>query len=124
MTTKRVRKPRAKKTAAEKKPRKQFTPEQRAAILAEAKEQKLTGKQVAAKHGISMVTYYLWRQKSWASGRRGKQSTARRASLNGFSGDIHAVVQAKVREVLPAIVKAEVARAVDSLLGGGGSKRR
>lgn len=122
MASKKARKKR--KSATTRKVRKSFTPEQRSAILAEAKEQKLTGKQVAEKHDISMVTYYLWKKKAGGTRKAGKKKTAAtRASRDGVSGDIHAVVQAKVREVLPGIIEAEVSRALDSLLAGSSRRR-
>ncbi len=115
---KKARKPRTKKAAAEKKPRKHFTPEQRAAILAEAKEQKLTGTQIAEKYGISKVTYYLWRQKSGGAKRRqGGRSAARVGAGDGLGHQLRAAVQGKIREMLPCIVQQEVANYLDSVLG-------
>jgi transposase-like protein len=120
-----ARKPRAKRKAAtEKKPRKQFTPEQRAAILAEATEQKLTGKQVAEKHGISMVTYYLWRQKSGGAKRRGRRSVARVSSGDGLGPQLRAAVQGRIHEMLPGIVQQEVASYLDGVLGSGPRRRK
>lgn len=106
---------RKRKSATKQKARKSFTPEQRSAILAEAKEQKLTGKQVAEKHGISLVTYYLWKKKAGGTRKAGKKTAPPRATRNGVAGDIHAVVQAKVREVVPAIVRAEVTSYLEML---------
>ena len=105
------------KSASRKSKRKQFTPEQRAKILAEAKAQKLTGKQVAKKHGISMVTYYLWRSKA---GGRGRGAVARHRGTGGDLGSqVRAEVQTKVRQILPDIVHAEVSSYLDSVFGAG-----
>jgi transposase-like protein len=110
-------KPHPRKATAAKAPRKESTPGQRGAILAEAKEVGLTGKQVASRHGISTVTYYLWKKRPGMSGRGMRRAPLPQARRNGLSGGLRAVVQAKIREVLPEIVKSDVSRALDWLLG-------
>ncbi|MEO7867221.1 MAG: transposase [Candidatus Eisenbacteria bacterium] len=94
--------------------RKQYSPEKRAAILAEAREQKLTGKQVAAKYHISMVTYYLWKKKSGAPAARGRKA----AKGDELDGSLRARVRAAIREevsaLLPSIVQAELDRLLRS----------
>jgi transposase-like protein len=116
-----AKKSRSKESAAARSRWKRFTPEQRAAILSEASGQKLTGKQVAKKYGISTVTYYLWRKQSgritWGPGRpRGTKGSG-----DGIADAARTAVREKVREVLPGIVRDEVARAIDAMFG---SRRR
>jgi transposase-like protein len=98
---------------ANKSTRQTFTPEQRAKILAEAKALKLTGAQVAKKHGISMVTYYLWRKRSGVSRpHAGGRSVAGLLAGDGLGAQVRVAVQAKVREMLPGIVREEVGLAL------------
>lgn len=116
----------AKKSASKKarKPRKQYSPEKRAEILAEAKAQKLTGKQVAAKYNISMVTFYLWKKKAGGGLRNAKVGKAGKSGLPlgaGFDSRVRAAVETKVREVLPGIVDREVAAYLKLHLGAGRS---
>jgi len=101
--------------------RKQFTPEQRAKILAEARVQKLTGKQVAKKYGISMVTYYLWRSK--AGGRRRRAQARLRGSHVDLSSQVRSEVQTRVRQILPGVVRAEVSSYLDSVFSSGRRRR-
>src|SRR5689334_3280542 len=92
--------------------RKRFSAAERAKILAAAKKANLTGKQVAAKYGISMVTYYVWKKQAGQGGHKAPTRTS------GFSGaaesKLRAVVRAKVTRLLPRILKEEV----DRILGG------
>lgn len=96
--------------------RKQYSPEKRAAILAEASDEQMTGKQVAAKYNISVVTYYLWKKKGGARVPRRESAPAALQPL-GLSGAVRAAVQAKVREVLPGIVAQEVGLHLNRLFG-------
>ncbi|HTK30712.1 MAG TPA: transposase [Candidatus Saccharimonadaceae bacterium] len=113
-----MRQPRRPRTKSS---RKRFTPEQRAAILAAARAQKLTGKQVAKKYGIAAVTYYLWRKKSALTRRGPGRPKASEADTGAISHAVRAAVKDKVQAVLPDIVREEVDRAIDALFG---SRRR
>ena len=83
----------------------------------------LTGAAVAKRFGISMFTYYLWRKRAGSRGVRGVRGTklnpVTTADESGLAGRVRAAVESKVREVLPAIVRAEVARALDRLFREG-----
>jgi len=95
-----------------------YTPAQRAQILATAAREKLTALGVKKKFGVTPVTYYSWRKKSGASGRRGRTVVGR--SAVGFLGQdlpsqVRNEVRTKIRELLPAIVRAEVATYMGAL---------
>lgn len=88
--------------------RRRFTAEQRERMLVLVRG--LTGEQAAKKLGIHVMTIYSWRR---AAGQGGAPA---RATRNGSNGDISRAVQAevqqRVRELLPQIVREEVARAL------------
>ena len=111
-----ARKTRKSKKAA-KATRKQFLPAQRAAILGEARAKGLTGKQAAAKYGISMVTYYVWRKRSGLSrvvAGRGKRG--QRANGDAVSFTVRSNVRAHIQKLLPTIVRQEAEAALKDLL--------
>jgi len=102
--------------------RRQFTPEQRAEILAAAKVGKLTGKQVAEKFGISQVTFYLWKSKA-GLGRKPGARRIPRSPAAGIELSVREAVRARIREAIPGIVRAEVGIYLDSVLGTRGKRR-
>lgn len=106
------------------KTRKQYSASKRAAILAEAKAKGLTGKDVAKKYGISMVTYYLWRKKAGGEGGDGRATRAvATTSRNGSTGDIRKVIKERVRLMAPAILRDEVMAYLAESLGTSASRR-
>lgn len=109
-------------SATTKSKRKQFTPEQRARILSEAKGQNLTGKQVEKKYKISSVTYYLWRSKT--GGRRSGVTRRRRGAGGDLGSQVRAEVQSRVRAILPGVVHAEVTTYLDSIFSSGRRRAR
>jgi len=111
-----------------KRERKTYTEAQRKQILATAVAEKLTAEQVKKRFGVKHVTYYSWRKKAGIKGPRGRKPAAfavaaRVASGGGLNAQVRAGVQAKVREILPAIVREEVSSYLDSLFGAGARKR-
>ncbi len=128
--TKKTSKPRrrrkSKSTAAPSKPKakagRRYTPAERAKILAAAKAEGLTGVAAAKRFGISMLTFYTWRKKAGSSPKadRKPRRPAGSAVSDDFSGDIRSQVQTRVRELLPEIVRQEVATAVGEILSGRG----
>lgn len=117
--------PRAKvkaaKAAAPKK-RKFSTPAERAKILAAADREGLTALQVQKRFGVKPVTYYSWRKKAGLKGPRGRKpasapAAGRRMPGAGLEGQVRAGVQARVREILPQVVREEVAQYLDRVLG-------
>jgi transposase-like protein len=111
--------------------RKQYTVAQRAEILAAATKDGLTANQVQKKFGVRPVTYYSWRKKAGATGRRGRPPRVGRvaaaAPTTDLSTHVRQEVAQRVREILPNIVRTEVNSYLDSLFGssrGGRRKRR
>lgn len=110
-----------------KRERKTYTEAQRKQILAAAVAEKLTAEQVKKKYGVKHVTYYSWRKKAGIKGPRGRKPAAfsvaaARAGSGGLNAQVRAGVQAKVREILPGIVREEVSNYLNVLFGGGGRK--
>ncbi|HEV2105870.1 MAG TPA: transposase [Candidatus Eisenbacteria bacterium] len=106
-----------------KRARKSYTPQQRAAVLAAAQRENLTANQVKQRFGVTPVTYYSWRKKEGITGPRGRRPKAALAAGGNLSSQVRAGVQAKVRAILPGIVREEVAGYLDSLFGSGGGRR-
>ena len=87
---------------------KRYSPAERMKILAAAKAANLTGKQVSAKYGISMVTYYVWKKQAGQGGRKARTNTG---ALSGATeSKLRSVIRAKVERLLPKILKEEVER--------------
>lgn len=109
-----------------KRERKTYTDAQRKQILAAAVAEKLTAGQVQKRFGVKHVTYYSWRKKAGLKGPRGRRPAALAAA--GIAGgslgaQVRAGVQAKVREILPAIVREEVSNYLTALFGGPRARR-
>lgn len=107
-----------------KRERKTYSDQQRETILATAIKEGLTAEDVQKKFGVKPVTYYSWRKKKGIKGPRGRKPAAGRAAATGpkmgsdLGSQVRAGVQAKVRELLPGIVREEVERYLDSVFGG------
>jgi len=112
--------------AKTRKKRTQYSSQQKATILAAAHKDGLTAAQVQRKFGVTPVTYYSWRKKSGIAGRRGRVAVAVRAGAAagaGLQGQVRAEVQARVRQILPEIVRSEVSNYLNSLFGSGRGRR-
>ena len=107
--------------AKTRKKRTQYTPEQRAKILAAAQSEHLTAAQIQKKFGVTPVTYYSWRKKTGITRRRGTGSAAAGVGARPIAGDLTAQVrgevQSKVRQIMPGIVRSEVSAYLDSIFG-------
>ena len=91
-----------------------YTEQERARILTAAAREGLSGPKAAKKFGISTLTFYNWRKRAGAP--RGQVSAS--IQLDGsLAGVVRAHVQAKVRELLPGIVREEVDDFVAKTLG-------
>jgi transposase-like protein len=107
-----------------KRSRKSYSDSQRTTILTAAQKEGLTALQVEKKFGVRPVTYYSWRKKKGLRGPRGRKAGAfSLAGGNAITAQVRAGVQAKVREVLPSIVRDEVAGYLDTLFGATGRRR-
>lgn len=109
--------------------RQRYTDQQRTQILEAARKDGLTAADVQKKFGVTPVTYYSWRKKSGTTRRRrgSVAAAAGRSTHNGdFASQMHRDVQARVRQVLPEIVRAEVNAYIDEVLSstGTGTRRR
>jgi transposase-like protein len=105
--------------------RKSYTEAQRQQILGAAQAEKLTAVQVQKRFGVTPVTYYSWRKKSGIKGPRGRRPGAASAAGGGaLAVQVRAGVQAKVRELVPNIVREEVSSYLNALFGGAAPRRR
>ena len=113
--------------------RRSYSEGKRAAILAAAQKEGLTAAQVKQRFGVTPVTYYSWRKKYGAARRRGGSALAARAGrrtgrLLGDIADIprqmQAEVQARIRQMMPAIVRNEVATYLNGMFGSLNTRRR
>jgi len=101
-----------------------YTPQQRTTILTAARKDKLTALQVQKKFGVTPVTYYSWRKKTGLAGRRGGGLIAAAAGRGlELSGQVRSVVQSKVRQILPGIVRSEVSSYLNQILGSRRGRR-
>ena len=112
-------------TKKTRKARKLYPLKKRIAILAEASANGLTGKDVAKKYGISMMTYYNWRKKEGAAGKQVKRTRAvAPASGNGSTGEMRKIIKQRVRLVAPSILRDEVMAYLAESLGSRNGRRR
>ena len=103
-----------------KRARKTYTPNRRAEILTAAQRDNLTANDVKKKYGVTPVTYYSWRKKEGLIGRRGRRPGLLALSASGnIAGQVRAGVQAKVRAVMPGIVREEVTSYLNTLFASG-----
>ena len=103
-----------------KRARKSYTPQKRAEILAAAQRENLTANDVKKKFGVTPVTYYSWRKKEGLIGRRGRRPGLLALSASGnIATQVRAGVQAKVRAVMPGIVREEVTSYLNTLFASG-----
>jgi transposase-like protein len=92
---------------AQRRRRGRYSNAERARILKTATAQKLTAQQVNAKFGVKPLTYYAWRKKAKATSKpASRRVVAGRPELAGL---VRGSVQERLRQMLPAIVKSEVA---------------
>lgn len=109
--------------AKKRKRRTRYTDEQRSKILAVAKSEGLTAKAVHKRFGVTPVTYYSWRKKTSAGKRRARRSGGRAGRNVSLGGQVRDEVQARMRTLLPQLVRAEVSRYLDEALGTRGRRR-
>jgi transposase-like protein len=93
-----------------------YTSAQRSTILAAARKDGLTALEVQKKFGVTPVTYYSWRKKQGLTARRGR-GPGRISAGGNFGQQVRGEVQAKVRAILPEIVRSEVSSYLNTLFG-------
>ena len=101
-----------------------YTSAQRATILDAARKESLTALQVQRKFGVTPVTYYSWRKKSGLTRRSGASLALAAGPAGDLSRQVRSEVRAKVRQILPVIVRSEVSGYLDALFGGRGGRPR
>ena len=101
-----------------------YTTGQRNSILAAARKDGLTALQVQKKFGVTPVTYYSWRKKLGLTRRRGGVSSILTGSTGNISQHVRSEVRAKVRQIMPGIVRNEVSGYLRVLFGGRGRPRK
>ena len=102
--------------------RQTYTVGQRSAILAAARKGGLTALQVKRKFGVTPVTYYSWRKKSGLTRRRGTAGLV--ASSGNLTQHVQSEVRARVRQMMPGIVRTEVSGYLKHLFGGSRGRTR
>jgi transposase-like protein len=114
--------------AKTRKKRQRYTQEQRDKILAAAKAEKLTAAQVEKRFNVTPVTYYSWRKKGGLTRKRGRRGAGVRAGRGTGGADLSAQVrgevQAKMREIIPDIVRVEVSQYLDAIFRTPRRRRR
>jgi transposase-like protein len=100
-----------------------YSDQKRSAVLEAAQKEGLTATEVEKRFGVTPVTYYSWRRKYGVGGRRG--STTTRANGGGsLEAQVRSEVQAKVRQILPTIVRSEVSSYLDTVFRARGRARK
>jgi len=103
--------------------RKSYSPEQRQQIMEAASRDGLTALDVKKKFGVTPVTYYSWRKKSGAVAKRGRPAKLSARGGSDLTSQLRTEVRSKIQELLPGIVKSEVANYMASLFGSGRTRR-
>src|SRR2546422_572455 len=88
--------------------RKRYTDAQRATILTAAQRDHLTAAQVKKRFGVIPVTYYSWRKKSGVAAGRNRTAISLADDGRNLSTQVRGEVRARVRQILPEIVRGEV----------------
>ena len=101
-----------------------YTEGQRKTVLLAAQKEGLTAIQVQKKFGVKPITYYSWRKKQGVAARRGRRALAILPGSGDLGIQVRSAVQARIREILPNILKSEVGSYMDSIFSGGRRRRR
>jgi transposase-like protein len=99
-----------------------YSNQKRSMVLATAQKEGLTAIEVQKRFGVTPVTYYSWRRKYGAGGRRSVASTP--ANGTSLEQQVRTEVQAKVRQILPTIVRHEVSSYLDTVFRARGRARK
>ena len=71
------------------------------------------------------MTYYSWRKKGGLTRKRGRRgATARAARSADLSSQVRGEVQAKMRQIIPDIVRSEVSAYLDAIFRTPRRRRR
>jgi len=100
-----------------------YSLQKRNTILAAAQKEGLTALQVKQRFGVTPVTYYSWRRKYRGASNGPPPSVRARGRGLNLEQQVRSEVQAKVRHILPEIVRAEVSSYLDTLFRSRGRAR-
>lgn len=89
---------------------KRYTDQERARILADMERNGLTQVAAAKKHGVSAVTIWQWKRPAKSSKRQARAPRTTSASNGSLDGLLRTQVRNHIRQMLPALVRDEVAR--------------
>jgi transposase-like protein len=92
---------------------KRYSAAERKNILATAAKENLTGAQVRQKFGISTLTFYRWRGPVPGRKKRAKAPGRKPAASNQL---IQEQVRQTIQEVLPGVIRTEIAAYLDRVL--------
>lgn len=104
--------------------RQTYTATRRAVILAAARKDGLTALQVEKRFGVAPVTYYSWRKKQGLTRTRGGAPMVVAGAVGDLTQQVRFEVRAKVRQIMPDIVRNEVSGYLKALFGEGRVKPR
>lgn len=104
--------------------RQSYTSAKRVSILSAARKGGLTALQVQKKFGVTPVTYYSWRKKLGLTRRRAGPIGLVSGPAGNLTQHVRTEVRAKVRRILPTIVRSEVSGYLNALFGGGRGRTR
>ncbi len=100
--------------------RKQSSPAKRASIIAAADREGLTALQVQKRFGVKPVTYYSWRKAAKKFDGHAKPAAGKALAGLNLSDQVRQALRAQIAEMLPEIIRSEVA----AILGGTMRARR
>jgi transposase-like protein len=102
-----------------------YSNQKRSIVLATAQKEGLTATEVQKRFGVTPVTYYSWRRKYGMGGRRGGAEMRANGGRGGsLEQQVRSEVQAKVRQILPGIVRNEVSSYLDTVFRARGRARK
>ena len=101
-----------------------YSNQRRTTVLAAAQKEGLTANEVQKRFGVTPVTYYSWRRKYGVGARRGGGAPVMRACGGNLEQQVRSEVQAKVRQILPGIVRNEVSSYLDTVFRTRGRARK
>jgi transposase-like protein len=99
-----------------------YSSQKRSTVLETAQKEGLTATEVQKRFGVTPVTYYSWRRKYGVGARR--SGVRARANGGGLEQQVRSEVQAKVRQILPTIVRNEVSTYLDTVFRARGRARK
>lgn len=101
-----------------------YSPQSRERILAAANKEGLTADDVHKRFGVIPVTYYSWRKKAGVTRPRGSGIARAPGGTRLIDDGVRGQVQARIRAIVPALVRSEVSGYLEQVLGSGRVRSR